>query len=161
MIWNKDRIERDKELKKSFGLVRKREIWKAETTLRKYRRLARMAAAAKNKKAEKELLEKLVKLGLLSKGAGLDDVLGLSVESVLERRLQTIVFRKGLASSPKEARQMIVHGHVRLGDKKSSYPGNAILKEDEDKISVVKKMAKKPVEVPEEKVEEQVVEAQE
>lgn len=56
---------------------------------------------------------------------------------------------------------MIVHGHVRLGDKKSSYPGNAILKEDEDKISVVKKMAKKPVEVPEEKVEEQAVEAQE
>lgn len=143
MIWNKERIERDKELKKNFGLVKKREIWKAETTLRKYRRLARRLAATKDKKTEKELMGKLAKLGILKKGAGLDDVLGMSVENILDRRLQTIVFKKGLSTTPKGARQLIVHGHVNIGGKKSSYPSYIVPKVEEDKIEVVKKKKSK------------------
>lgn len=147
MIWDKARIERDKELKKTFGLLKKREIWKAETLLRKYRRLARQLAATKDKKTEKELINKLAKLGILEKGAGLDDVLGLSVENILDRRLQTIVFKRGFASTPKEARQIIIHGHVKIGGKKASYPSYLIPKAEEGKIEVIKhknKSAAKP-----------------
>jgi len=142
MIWDKARIERDKELKKNFGLVKKREIWKAETLLRKYRRLTRRLAATKDKKTEKELVEKLSKLGILEKGAGLDDVLSLTVENILDRRLQTIVFKRGLANTPKEARQMIVHGHVKIGGRKASYPSYLVPKIEEDKIEVVRRKVK-------------------
>ena len=138
-MWNKARIERDKKLKKEFGLVREREIWRAETMLRKYRRLAREAAAAKDKDKEKGLLTKLIRMGVLEKGSTLDDVLGLTVENILERRLQTIVFKLGLTNTPKQARQMIAHGHIKVDRRKSRYPSRIILKEEENKIEVIKK----------------------
>lgn len=136
--WDKDRILREKELLKTFGLRRKREIWTAEALLRKYRRMARELAAKKNKEREKVLINKLVKMGLLEKGADLDDVLSLTVENVLERRLQTIIFRKGLTTTPKQARQFIVHGKVVLDERKISYPSYLVVKEEEGKIKVVK-----------------------
>lgn len=138
IIWNKARIERDKELKKKFGLLKKHEIWKAETLLRKYRRLARRLAATKDKKTEKELIEKLAKLGLLEKGAGLDDALSLGVEDILGRRLQTIIFKNGFANTPKEARQLIVHGHVKIEGRRASYPSYLVPKTEEDKIEVAR-----------------------
>lgn len=79
---------------REYGLRRKREIWKAESILREYRRRARELAAKKDKEGEKVLLEKLNRLGLLEKNAELDDVLSLSLEKILDRRLQTIVFKK-------------------------------------------------------------------
>lgn len=136
--WDKDRILREKELLKTFGLRRKREIWTAEALLRKYRRMARELAAKKNKEREKVLINKLVKMGLLEKGADLDDVLSLTVENILERRLQTIIFRKGLTTTPKQARQFIVHGKVVLDERKISYPSYLVVKEEEGKIKVVK-----------------------
>lgn len=141
-IWNKAMIERDRELKKAFGLSKKHEIWKAETLLRKFRRLARRLAATKDKRTERELIEKLARLGILSHGAGLDDVLGLTVENILDRRLQTIVFKRGFAKTPKEARQLIVHGHVKIGDRKASYPSYLVPKSEEDKIIVVRSLHK-------------------
>ena len=85
--WDKERILIEKELLKNFGLRRKREIWTAEALLRKYRRMARGLAAKKDKKKEEVLIKKLVRIGLLEKGADLDDVLSLTVEDILERRL--------------------------------------------------------------------------
>lgn len=138
MMWDKARIERDKNLKKEFGLLREREIWRAETMIRKYRRLARQVVATKNKERGKELLAKLTKMGVLEKGATLDDVLGLTVENILERRLQTIVAKRGLANTPKQARQMIVHGHVKVNGRKSKYPSRIVLKDEESKIKIIK-----------------------
>lgn len=134
--FDKERIERERELLHEFGLKKKREIWKAETLLRKYRRLARELAARKNEKMERELIKKLVGLGILEKNANLDDVLELKVEDILERRLQTLVFRKGLANTPKQARQFIVHSHVKIGGRKVKYPSYLVPKEEEDKIEV-------------------------
>jgi small subunit ribosomal protein S4 len=136
MMWDSARIARDTELKKSFGLTRKQEIWKAETLLRKYRRMARSLVAARDKQAEKGLLTKLVNLGMLEKDAGLDDVLGMSVENILGRRLQTILLRKGVATTATQARQLIVHGHVKLGGRKATHPSAIVPKDDEEKIEV-------------------------
>ena len=160
-MWNKARIERDKALKRDFGLVKEREIWRAETILRKYRRLARELVATRDKEKEKELVHKLAKMGILQKNAALDDVLGLTVENILERRFQTIVFRLGLANSPKHARQLISHGHVTVDGRISKFPSRMILKEEESEIKVIenmkapkpKKTAAKPEEVPTEPAE--------
>lgn len=132
--WDKERIEKEKELIKNYGLKKKQEIWRAEFILRKYRRLARELTAKSDKDREKAIIGKLIKLGLLNDGASLDDILSLTVENVLERRLQTIVFRKGLANTVKHARQLITHGHVLIGERKIVYPSYLVSREEEGKI---------------------------
>jgi len=134
--WDKSRIERDKEIMKKYGLRKKMEIWKTEAVLRKYRRMARELAAKKDKEKEKILIDKLVRLGLLGESAKLDDILGLNIENFLDRRLQTVVFKKGLVKSPKHARQAVVYGHVRIEKRKVVYPSYFVSLEEENKIEV-------------------------
>lgn len=134
--WDKQRIERERALTKNYGLKKKQEIWRTEFILKKYRRLARELTARADKEKEKLIVEKLVKLGLLNSGATLDDVLGLTLENFLERRLQTIALRKTLANTINHARQMITHGHVSINGRKILYPSYLVSKEEEDKIQI-------------------------
>ena len=137
--WDKPRIEAEKKVKQDYGLRRKREIWKAQAILRNYRRLARELRAQKGKENEKILIEKLHKLGLIHANANLDDVLALNLQNILDRRLQTIVQRKGLASTPKQARQYIVHGHIAVEGKRLRFPSTLIRKDLEEKIHFYEK----------------------
>lgn len=133
--FDKERMEVERELMKKYGLRRKREIWRAEEILRKFRRMARKLAAEPDEKRKKELFGKLERYGILSPKT-LDDILSLTVEDILKRRLQTILYLKGLARTPKHARQLIVHGHVSINGRKVTFPSYLVPKEEEDKISV-------------------------
>ena len=133
--WDKERIDKERQLMKTYGLRRKKEIWKTESTLRSFRRRARDLAAKKDKIQEKILLDKLQKLGLLNKDATLDDVLSLTIEKLLDRRLQTFVLKNNLANTPKQARQLITHGHISVDDRKIVYPGFNVTQDLEKKIS--------------------------
>ena len=128
------RIEEEKKILEEYGLRRKREIWVAENILRNYRRRARELIAVKDKEKIDLLLAKLKKLGLLGKDSTLDDVLGLSVRDILNRRLQTIVWKKGIANTPKQARQYIVHGHIMINKRRISSPSYLVPVEEEEKI---------------------------
>ncbi len=132
--YDKIRIERERELLSKYGLRRKREIWRAEAILRNLRRRARDILARKDPEKERELLEKVVKMGLLEDNPTLEDVLGLTVENILERRLQTLVYRLGLARTPKQARQFIVHGHVELDGRRVVWPGMLVPAGAESKL---------------------------
>jgi small subunit ribosomal protein S4 len=66
----------------------------------------------------------------------LDDVLNLKIEDILERRLQTIIMKKSNLKSPYQARQLVVHGHVSLGNRKINLPGYLVRKEEEPQILV-------------------------
>jgi small subunit ribosomal protein S4 len=143
--WSKQRIDREREIVKTYGLRKKREIWKFETLLRKFRHLTRELAAKKDKEKEKILVDKMIKLGLLNEGAMIDDVLGLNLDNVLERRLQTIVFKKGFANSPNQSRQFIVHGHVTIDERKITYPNYIVPRGEEDKIKINIQPVKKVV----------------
>ena len=80
----------------------KKEINKMRSILRNYRAQARRLIAARAEQAKRErkqLLDSLFRLGLLEKGAELDDVLALTIRDVLERRIQTLVFRKKIANT--------------------------------------------------------------
>jgi len=123
---------------KIFGLRRKREIWKAESILRSFRRRARDLAAKRDKEQEKILLDKLHKMGLLDKNADLDDVLSLTIENLLERRLQTVVLKNNMANTPKQARQIITHGHIAVEGRRTIYPSFIVTRDLEDKISFYK-----------------------
>ena len=136
--YDKARIEREKKTKQEYGLRRKREILRAESILRNFRRRARELQASRNEKLEKELLQKLNKLGISV--SSVDDVLGIKLENILNRRLQTIVYKKGFANTPKQARQLVVHGHVYIGDRKISWPSYLVPSDEENKIKVAAKI---------------------
>ncbi|MEE8402064.1 MAG: 30S ribosomal protein S4 [Candidatus Hydrothermarchaeaceae archaeon] len=134
-LWQTERIERDKKIVKKHGLRNMSELWKAESLLRTFRRRARKLSALKTTQAEiekKQLLGRLSTLNLSKKNASLDDVLAMNIEDVLGRRLQTIVQKSGLADTPKQARQFIVHGHIAVGGNKVTSP-SYLVKADEEK----------------------------
>lgn len=139
--WQGTRIKEENEVLKKYGLKNKRELWKAQSLLRNYRRQARNLLARLrygDVQAEiemKDLLSKLGNLGLLSDSATLDDVLALELEKLLERRLQTLVYLKGLAFTPKQARQLIVHGHTSIGARKVTVPGYLVKRNEEVSIA--------------------------
>ena len=121
--WIKARLERELELVNAYGLRNKRELQIVQTMLRKIRHRARALLALppeERKKALASLIPRLYNLGIIDRtDADVNDILALGVESILERRLQTIVWKKGLAKSIHHARQLIVHGHIAKG--KESY----------------------------------------
>jgi small subunit ribosomal protein S4 len=88
---------------------------------------------------EGELVTRLKKIGLLPETAVLDDVLDLATEDILERRLQTIVFRKGLAKTIYQARQLITHGHVTIGNQRITVPSYIVAREEENNIAYASK----------------------
>ncbi len=135
--WDKQRLEAEREILKSYGLKNKRELWRVEGSIRKYRRLARLLAAKQNKEQEKLILDKLIKLGMLEEGAGLDDVLAITTQKLLDRRLQTVLQRKVLANTVKQARQMIAHGRVKIGERKIVYPSYIVSRDEENKITII------------------------
>lgn len=140
--WQADRIRSEKELRKKYGLKNKREIWKAQAELRRYRRHARKLQAKlrygdpQAVKESQELMAKLTALGILQgENLSLNDILGLDVEAILMRRLQTIVYLRGMANTPDQARQFIVHGHIAVNGRKTTVPAYLVKKSDEGLIA--------------------------
>ncbi len=135
MIWDAELIAEDKSILGEYGLRRKKEIWAAKSLVSNFRRRARELNATKNKEKEIVLLEKINKLGFLQ-AKTLDDVLSLTIKNVLDRRLETIVFKKGFSKTPMQARQLIVHGHVTVDGRKTTFPSYLVALHEEDKVGV-------------------------
>jgi small subunit ribosomal protein S4 len=136
--WRTDVLQEELKLLGQYGLRNKHELWRHETMLSKFRGIARSLigkAPEERGKMEQELLTRLKKLGVLPETAVLDDVLDLTVEDILERRLQTIVFRKGLAKTIHQARQLITHGHISIGKQRVTVPGYMVTREEENQIA--------------------------
>ncbi|MGC8936866.1 MAG: 30S ribosomal protein S4 [Candidatus Methanomethylicaceae archaeon] len=135
--WKKENLEKELALVGKYGLRNKKELWVANSLLRDYRNQATYILGLEEServKKERELIKKLSNLGLLNEDAVLDDVLGLSIEDILERRLQTLLMKLNLAKTPYQARQLIVHGHVYIGNRRVSAPGYLVNREEESMI---------------------------
>jgi len=105
--------------------------------LKNFTRQAKNLVTTKNPQVEKErnqLLTKLFSLGLLGKDANIGDILSLTLKDILERRLQTLVYRRNFAISIRQARQFIVHEHIFLGDKIITAPSYLVHSEEENSI---------------------------
>ncbi len=127
--WNKNTIEVEKKLVQEFGLKKKKEIHIANSFLKKYKNIAKSLIADKTAQgiAEKKLvLAKLQRFGLIQADAELDQILGIELKDVLERRLQSVVCRKGLAKTMNQARQFITHRQIMIGDKEITSPSHLI-----------------------------------
>jgi small subunit ribosomal protein S4 len=135
--WRADQLAQELYLLGTFGLRNKRELWRAQTQLSSVRKQARTLLAATQVvrlREEKKLLDSLRRKGLVGEAASLDDILSLTVEDVLSRRLQTMVFKKGMALSPLHSRQLIVHGHVTIGDRVITIPGYEVGSQEEGSV---------------------------
>jgi small subunit ribosomal protein S4 len=130
-----ERIAQEVEMVKSYGLRNKRELWKAQGVLRTYRQSSRnlLAAVAVGElpPTAEAILRRLKRLGVLKEEGNLDDILSLKVTDVLERRLQTQVYRQGLANSMKQSRQFITHGHVQVSGRRVTVPGYIVKRGEE------------------------------
>jgi small subunit ribosomal protein S4 len=135
--WQRTRIEEEKIIVQEYGVGNKKEIWKMNSILKRFADVAKNSVALKTKQGEKEkkqLLDRLQSLGLLSPTAQAVDVLNLKLKDVMERRLQTWIFRKGMARTVKQARQFIIHRHITVAGKIMTQPSYMVLKKEEDKI---------------------------
>ena len=135
--FDSERFEQELQLIGTYGLRNKKELWKHRTALSHYRRTARnllALSASERAKSEQELVDKLVRFGILTSEPTLDNVLDLTLESILERRLQSIVVRKGLACSFHHARQLVTHGHIGLDGARVMTPSRIITAGEEDRI---------------------------
>lgn len=138
--WQKERIEAEKGIVKQYGLRRKYEIWKMDSMLKNFLNRAKTIIGEKTAQSEvekKQLLGRLYLLGLLKKDSRVEDVLNLTLKDILERRLQTLVCRKQIASTMMQARQFITHEHILVGSRKITAPSYLVSIDEEPRISLV------------------------
>ncbi len=138
------RIQDENELVKKYGLKNKREIWKTLAKINYFRKRA-MDLAKSSAEEQNVLFQKLNSLGLKIQNTA--DVLGLEVENLLERRLPTVVFKKGLANTPRQARQAVVHKKVLINGKAMNSPSYLVRVSEEEGISIKEKKLKQKNEV--------------
>ncbi|MEK6922573.1 MAG: 30S ribosomal protein S4 [Nanoarchaeota archaeon] len=135
--WQGKRIEDEKKIVNDYGLKNKQEVWRAESFLKKLKKQAKLLIASRTEQGEieaKQLIERLVKLNLIGKDAKIEDVLDISLESVLDRRLQTQVYKLGLSKTINQARQFIVHRHIAVDGKIVTVPSYRVCHDEEGKI---------------------------
>jgi small subunit ribosomal protein S4 len=143
--WEKTRIDNERVIMNTYGLKNKKELWKSQATLDSIRSQARNLQAKiriNDPVAVKQLnllLARLNRYKIITGTSSLDDILTLSMENVLERRLQTIVFRKNLALTIGQARQMITHGHILLNGRRVTVPSLMVESFEEDSITYTEK----------------------
>ncbi|MFA5142427.1 MAG: 30S ribosomal protein S4 [Candidatus Woesearchaeota archaeon] len=132
--WIKARIDEEAEIVKEYGFKTKQEIWKVDSKLRNFARIAKKLIPRKDKQAvieTKQLLDKLTAMGLLEADSQLDKVLNINLKVLLDRRLQSMVCKKGFAKTMKQARQFITHRHVAVNGKVITSPSYLVSKKEE------------------------------
>ncbi|MFH1358642.1 MAG: 30S ribosomal protein S4 [archaeon] len=141
--FDKARIEAENVLKDKYGLKNKKEIWKADAAIGRIRNQAK-ELITKSDEEKNAFVEKLHKKGFGVKSVA--DSLALDKEDWLKRRLQTILKKKGLTTTTKQARQLITHKHVSIGDQIVNIPSYQVSLEEEGlvKLNITLKTDKKP-----------------
>jgi len=139
--FDKGRIDEENIIREKFGLKTKREIWKAEARVKKIRERAKSLISSSDVE-QKKLFDQLSLIGL--KVSTIPEVLSLTKEDYLTRRLQTVLVKKRLTTTMKAARQLITHKKVLVDGKIVSVPSYVVPVNLEEKISLrIKKKAPK------------------
>ncbi|MEM3791261.1 MAG: 30S ribosomal protein S4 [Candidatus Micrarchaeaceae archaeon] len=138
-MWDIARIKEDHALVEAYALKNESELWKVQSEIRRIRRNVREILSGKlREEVGKEIIRRLARLGIVNEESSLEALFELKPEQFLERRLQTLVFKKGLASSLKQARQLITHGFISIKGVKARIPGYLVKKDEESMIGYYK-----------------------
>ena len=132
-LHDKIRVDEENLILKRYGLKNKREIWRADAKASKIRNQAKDLITGGQEEQEK-FTKKLVKEGFNVKK--IQDILALTKENILERRLQTILAKKRIARTSKGARQLITHKHVMINKNVVNIPSYHVSLDEEGKIEL-------------------------
>jgi len=135
--WKRDRIDLERPLRRTYGLKNGREAWKVATKLKGFKDQIKGFAVMQPKQMEVEreqLSQRLAKYGFLPEDGNLEGVLGYTTEKLLERRLQTVLVRRQLAHTMKQARQFITHRHILVNGRVVTAPGYLVPLSEESSI---------------------------
>ena len=135
--WRRDQLDVELRLMGEYGLRNKRELWRCKTMLSEMRGIARSLLAksgSEREKSERDFLSRLRRMGLAGDTTSIDDTLDLDIRDLLERRLQTVVLRGGLAGSASQSRQLVSHGHITVSGRVVTVPGYLVAKADDEGV---------------------------
>lgn len=141
--FDKIRINEEAEIKKTYGLKNKKEIWKAESQIKSIREKAKKLIGA-DVKEQQALFNRLKKIGLNVNSIA--DALSLDKKDYLDRRLQTVLVKKKLTTTTKSARQLITHRKILIEGKVVNSPSYIVPIHLENKITLKEKIKEIPKE---------------
>lgn len=136
--WVMARIEEEGKICKDYGIPYKTELWKAISKLGSYKNQAKKLGGIRTEQAQKEmnnLVQKLRSYKLIEENTS-DAILGITLNNMLDRRLQSITHKKGFAKTMKQARQMITHRHVLVNNKIITSPSYMVRVSEENSIEI-------------------------
>ncbi|MDE1870898.1 MAG: 30S ribosomal protein S4 [Candidatus Micrarchaeota archaeon] len=123
--WNLERIKTDRSLINEYGLKNMKELWQVQTEVSRIRGNVRrlLSGVSESDDVKEKIIGRLRRLGVATSTTTLDNLLDIKESDLLNRRLQTVVFRKGMARTMKQARQLTVHGFIAVNGRKVNRPG--------------------------------------
>jgi small subunit ribosomal protein S4 len=136
--WDKQTIVDEAVLVKDYALKNKREVRKVELLISKLKGIAKelnRTEETKNSDQAKHFIESLKIKGFLpNEATSLDEVLDITLRDILERRLSNVLYKKGMAKTPSQARQFIVHRHVKVNGQVVSSPSYSVTLTEESSV---------------------------
>ena len=157
--WQGARIKEERSLMKEYGLKNKKELWKMGTILKKIKTQAKSLISRTDAEAQKEkelFLKRLARLGIITSiDVKLEDILGMSVKDILDRRRQGIFMRIALAKCSKQRSQIMKHMLLRINDKIVDIPSYLVLAEEEKSVGFNPRSALDSLEHPERQTKKQ------
>ncbi|MEE6246189.1 MAG: 30S ribosomal protein S4 [Thermoproteota archaeon] len=137
--WQMDSLTQELQLLGTYGLRNKKELRRTNTELSRIRKQARQLLAASEEVRsleEPKLLNSVSRRGFVKKEPSLDDILALEVENLLDRRLQSVVHKRGITRTMNQSRQLITHGHIQIGEKRVTIPSYIVEINEETNVKL-------------------------
>ncbi len=139
--WDKNTIVEEAVFVSDYALKNKKEIRKAEALLSKLKTIAKNFNKTTETKASTgaaQFVAKIKAQGYLNVEAeSLDEVLDITLRELFERRLSTVVYKAGLAKTPGQARQFVVHGHVTVNGEIVTAPSYPTTVKDAETVAFI------------------------